>query len=106
MYLSFLKSPKLPWSLKPSSAVLNKSATVFPIMQHRRICRPSFALQNEASVSMTNTHPPMGAPSVAATPAPAPAAVKVRLQNKFSAIQADISLDQKHFGSMITNIFL
>ena len=46
----------------------------------KNICQESFMFQNEETSSIENRSPPTGAPNAEATPAAAPALIKLRLQ--------------------------
>ena len=49
-------------------------------MAQKKICHESFMFQNEDTSSMENNRPPTGAPNAEATPAAAPALIKLRLK--------------------------
>lgn len=57
----------------------------------KNICHDSFIFQKEETSSIANNNPPTGAPKADATPAPAPAEMKLRLQKGEKKI-ANISL--------------
>ncbi len=59
---------------------LKRSAVKVDNMQEKKIIQPSFILQKEDTSSMAKSSPPTGAPKAAATPAAAPAVVKLRLR--------------------------
>ena len=48
-------------------------------MQAKNVCQDSFMFQNEDTSSIENNKPPTGAPKADATPAAAPAEMKLRL---------------------------
>ena len=79
MYFSFLKSPNPPVYLKPVKADLNKSVVKVAVMQENKVCQDNFMFQKDETSSMANKRPPTGAPKAEATPAPAPADMKLRL---------------------------
>ena len=80
MYLSALNIPKSPWYLNLSNAELNKSVVKVDNIAQKNICQESFMFQNEETSSIENRSPPTGAPNAEATPAAAPALIKLRLQ--------------------------
>ena len=45
----------------------------------KNICQDNFKFQKEETSSIANNKPPTGAPKAEATPAPAPAEIKLRL---------------------------
>lgn len=49
-------------------------------IQQKNVCQESFMFQNEETSSIENKRPPTGAPNADATPAAAPADIKLRLQ--------------------------
>ena len=80
MNLSVWKSPKVSLeSWNESVDELKRSAVKVASMQAKKIIQPSFIDQKEDTSSMVNRSPPTGAPNAAATPAAAPAVVKLRL---------------------------
>ena len=48
-------------------------------MQAKNVCHDNFMFQNEDTSSIENNSPPTGAPKAEATPAAAPAEMKLRL---------------------------
>lgn len=50
-------------------------------MQAKNVCHDNFMFQNEDTSSIENNSPPTGAPKAEATPAAAPAEMKLRLLN-------------------------
>lgn len=48
-------------------------------MVQKKICQDNFMFQNDETSSIANSKPPTGAPKAEATPAPAPAEMKLRL---------------------------
>ena len=80
IYLSVLNSPKDETKWKALYDELNRSAVKVASMQQKKIIQPSFIDQNDETSSIANRRPPTGAPKAAATPAAAPAVVKLRLE--------------------------
>ncbi len=66
---------------------LKRSAVKVDSMQEKKIIQPSFMLQKDDTSSMANSRPPTGAPNAAATPAAAPAVVKLRLRRHNGEVQ-------------------
>ena len=75
-----------------SNDELKMSAVNVANMQQKKIIQPSFIDQNDDTSSMANSRPPTGAPNAAATPAAAPAVVKLRLRVDQSVLQLFHSL--------------
>lgn len=48
-------------------------------MQAKNVCQDNFMFQKEETSSIENSSPPTGAPKAEATPAAAPAEIKLRL---------------------------
>lgn len=88
MYLSVWNKPNSPSTLKPSKDELNRSAVNVASMQQKKIIHPSFIDQYDETSSIANSNPPTGAPNAAATPAAAPAVVKLRLNAQNNASKA------------------
>ena len=51
-------------------------------MQAKNVCHDNFMFQNDDTSSIENSSPPTGAPKAEATPAAAPAEMKLRLFEK------------------------
>lgn len=81
MYLVVLNWPNAPVNLNPAKAELNKSVVKVEIMQQKNICHDKVVVQNEDTSSIENRRPPTGEPKAEATPAAAPADIKLRLKN-------------------------
>ena len=79
MYFSALNKPKSPLYLKPVKAELNRSVVNVETIAQKKICQESFMFQKLDTSSMENSKPPTGAPNAEATPAAAPALMKLRL---------------------------
>lgn len=86
MNFSGSKSPKLALKWKASKDELTMSAVNVANIQQKKIIQPSFIVQNDETSSMANRSPPTGAPKAAATPAAAPAVVKLRLKHSNSCV--------------------
>lgn len=52
-------------------------------MQAKNVCHDNFMFQNDDTSSIENNSPPTGAPKAEATPAAAPAEMKLRLFEKW-----------------------
>ena len=65
--------------MKPVKAELNKSVVNVDTIAQKKICHESFMFQKLDTSSMENKRPPTGAPNADATPAAAPALMKLRL---------------------------
>ena len=52
-------------------------------MQAKNVCHDNFMFQNDDTSSIENSSPPTGAPKAEATPAAAPAEMKLRLFEKW-----------------------
>lgn len=61
-------------------------------IQQKKIIQPNLIVQNDETSSMANSSPPTGAPKAAATPAAAPAVVKLRLKDSNSCCVCRIDL--------------
>lgn len=83
MNFSGSKSPKLALKWKASKDELTMSAVNVANIQQKKIIQPNLIVQNDETSSMANSSPPTGAPKAAATPAAAPAVVKLRLSSEF-----------------------
>ena len=79
MYLLVWNKPKTCFSSNDSMDELKRSAVNVDSIQEKKIIQPNFILQKEDTSSIANSNPPTGAPKAAATPAAAPAVVKLRL---------------------------
>lgn len=80
MYLVVLNCPNPPVYLNPSNAELNRSVVKVEIIQQKKICQERVVVQNEDTSSIENRRPPTGEPKAEATPAAAPAEIKLRLK--------------------------
>lgn len=80
MYLVVLNWPNAPVNLNPAKAELNKSVVKVEIMQQKNICHDKVVVQNDDTSSIENRRPPTGEPKADATPAAAPADMKLRLK--------------------------
>jgi len=58
----------------------------------KNVCHDNFMFQNEDTSSIENSRPPTGAPKAEATPAAAPAEMKLRLFEKFSTAFCEFNL--------------
>ena len=68
--------------MNPSNAELNRSVVNVDTIQQKNTCQESFMLQNDETSSIANSRPPTGAPNAEATPAAAPAEMKLRLEEE------------------------
>jgi hypothetical protein len=80
MYFSLLNIPKSPLYTKPVNAELKRSVVNVATMAQKKICQERRMFQKDETSSMEKRRPPTGAPKADATPAAAPALMKLRLK--------------------------
>ena len=66
--------------MNPVKAELNKSVVNVDVIAQKKICHERRMFQNDDTSSIEKRRPPTGAPNADATPAAAPALMKLRLQ--------------------------
>ena len=80
MYWSVLNIPNCHWYLNAVKAELKRSVVKVEVIAQKNICQESFKFQKDETSSMEKRRPPTGAPNAEATPAAAPALMKLRLE--------------------------
>lgn len=80
MYLVVLNWPNPPVYWNPAKAELKRSVVKVEIIQQKKICQERVVVQKEDTSSIENRRPPTGEPKAEATPAAAPAEIKLRLK--------------------------
>ena len=78
--LPVINMPMTPVNLNRAKHDLRRSVVTVAIVAQKKICQANFTFQNDDSSSMQKRRAPTGALNAAATPAAAPALMKLRLQ--------------------------